>query len=64
MRHLRIEPLLMIMAILIGLDPAKDIRWVETLYAEPMELFTEGKIDAFPAFPPALRKCVPVTSAT
>ena len=50
------KPLLSIMASLIGLDPARDIRWVETLFAEPMQLFTEGKIDAFPAFPPVLQE--------
>ena len=44
------------MTSLIGLDPAKDIRWVETLYVEPIQLFTEGKVDAFPAFPPVLQE--------
>ena len=44
------------MAGLIGLDPAKDIRWVETLYVEPMQLFTEGKVDAFLAVPPVLQE--------
>ena len=50
------KPLLSIMASLIGLDPARDIRWVETLFAEPMQLFTEGKIDAFLAAPPVLQE--------
>src|SRR5215831_7715140 len=36
----------------IGLDPAKDIRWVTASSAKPMELFAEGKIDAFLGFPP------------
>ena len=38
--------LLSIMASLIGLDPARDIRGVDTVDAEPIQLFTEGKIDA------------------
>ena len=50
------KPLLSIMASLIGLDPARDIRWVETLFADPMQLFMEGKIDAFPATPPVLQE--------
>jgi NitT/TauT family transport system substrate-binding protein len=37
----------------VGLDPAKDIRWVVTnSTVRPMELFAEGKIDAFLGFPP------------
>jgi NitT/TauT family transport system substrate-binding protein len=50
------KPLLSIMASLIGLDPARDIRWVETFFAEPIQLFIEGKVDAFPAFPPILQE--------
>jgi NitT/TauT family transport system substrate-binding protein len=49
------KALLSIMARLIGLDPA-NIRWVDTLFAEPIQLFTEGKIDAFAAFPPVLQE--------
>jgi NitT/TauT family transport system substrate-binding protein len=36
----------------IGLDPAKDIDWVETAPLRPMDLFVEGKIDAFLGLPP------------
>jgi NitT/TauT family transport system substrate-binding protein len=36
----------------VGLDPAKDIRWVASLSPKPMELFAEGKIDAFLGLPP------------
>ncbi len=37
----------------VGLDPAKDIHWVITSPGvKPMELFVEGKIDAFLGFPP------------
>jgi NitT/TauT family transport system substrate-binding protein len=40
-----------IMAAHVGLDPEKDIRWVTTDdVAHPMELFVQGKIDAFLAF--------------
>ena len=40
----------------VGLAPAKDIRWVSNLSREPMELFVEGKIDAFVAVSPALQE--------
>jgi NitT/TauT family transport system substrate-binding protein len=36
----------------VGLDPRKDIDWIENPAAEAMRLFTEGKIDGFIAFPP------------
>jgi NitT/TauT family transport system substrate-binding protein len=36
----------------VGLDPAKDIHWVTDPSAEPIELFAQGKIEAFLAFPP------------
>jgi NitT/TauT family transport system substrate-binding protein len=39
------------MATFVGLDPAKDINWV-TGKDKPVELFAEGKVDAFLAFPP------------
>jgi len=38
----------------VGLDPANDIRWVSSLSRDPMDLFVEGKIDAFVAIPPVL----------
>jgi NitT/TauT family transport system substrate-binding protein len=40
------------MAAHVGLDPAKDIKWVTTRSVPPMDLFAEGKIDAFMDFPP------------
>jgi len=40
------------MASLVGLDPAKDIQWVTSEKVKPIELFAEGKIDAFLGFPP------------
>jgi NitT/TauT family transport system substrate-binding protein len=41
------------MAANVGLDPEKDIRWVTPDEgADPMELFVQGKIDAFLAFVP------------
>jgi len=36
----------------VGLDPAKDINWITSATVKPMELFVEGKIDAFLGFPP------------
>ena len=38
------------MAANVGLDPVKDVRWVTS--GDPLELFTQGKIDAFLGFPP------------
>ena len=40
------------MAAHVGLDPAKDIRWVTGGSPTPMELFAAGKIDAFLGLPP------------
>jgi len=46
--------LLTLMAAQVGLDPVNDIHWItgtdSTL--NPLELFAEGKIDAFLGFPP------------
>ena len=46
--------LLTLMAAQVGLDPAKDIEWVTSAdpKAKPLELFADGKIDAFLGFPP------------
>src|SRR5918994_594653 len=41
-----------IMAANIGLDPEEDIEWVVEPDSDPMELFAEGKVDAFLGFPP------------
>ncbi len=49
-------PLLTIMAALVGLDPAKDVHWVTDPKLRPMDLFIEGKIDAFLAAPPELQE--------
>ncbi len=44
---------LAIMAAHVGLDPDKDINWVTPARsANAMELFADGKIDAFLGFPP------------
>jgi NitT/TauT family transport system substrate-binding protein len=40
------------MASYVGLDPAKDIRWVTSASPTPLELFADGKIDAFLGWPP------------
>jgi NitT/TauT family transport system substrate-binding protein len=46
--------LLTLMAAHVGLDPAKDISWVTGAdpAVNPLDLFAEGKIDAFLGFPP------------
>ena len=41
-----------VMASHVGLDPAKDIDWVTDPKVKPIELFVQGKVDAFLAFPP------------
>ena len=43
---------LSVMAAYVGLDPATDIDWVGEAEIMPLDLFAEGKIDAFLAFPP------------
>ena len=48
---------LAIMAAHVGLDPHKNIEWVEGAAVDPLglfplELFAEGKVDAFLGFPP------------
>ena len=43
---------LSVMAVYVGLDPAKDINWVANPAVRPIELFADGKIDAFLGFPP------------
>src|SRR5690348_15762511 len=40
------------MAAQVGLDPEKDFRWVIDPKVKPLDLFAEGKIDAFLGFPP------------
>jgi NitT/TauT family transport system substrate-binding protein len=44
--------LLTMMAAHVGLDPAKDIDWVTDPKVKPIELFVQGKVDAFLGFPP------------
>jgi NitT/TauT family transport system substrate-binding protein len=41
-----------IMVARVGLDPAKDIRWIESVSPTPIELFADGKADAFLGLPP------------
>jgi NitT/TauT family transport system substrate-binding protein len=40
----------------VGLDPSNDINWVPSLSPPAMELFSQGKIDAFLGFPPAAQQ--------
>ena len=44
--------LLKLMAAQVGLDPERDFQWVIDPTVKPLELFAEGKIDAFLGFPP------------
>jgi NitT/TauT family transport system substrate-binding protein len=50
------RPFLTILTSFVGLDPAKDIHWVTDPKLRPMDLFVEGKIDAFFAAPPDLQE--------
>jgi NitT/TauT family transport system substrate-binding protein len=43
---------LAVIAAHVGLDPQKDIEWVESGSGSGMELFAQGKTDAFLGFPP------------
>jgi NitT/TauT family transport system substrate-binding protein len=49
---------LSIMAAYVGLDPVDDIEWVTSPDKPPIELFTQGKVDAFLGFPPDPQKLV------
>jgi NitT/TauT family transport system substrate-binding protein len=40
------------MAALVGLDPTKDMEWVTSAEPKPIDLFLDGKVDAFLGFPP------------
>jgi NitT/TauT family transport system substrate-binding protein len=53
-QHLGSSPHLLVssMASYVGLDPVKEIHWVVNSPDNPMELFANGKIDAFLGFPP------------
>jgi NitT/TauT family transport system substrate-binding protein len=44
--------LLSLMAAYVGLDPKRDLNLVDNRAAKPLELFAEGKLDAYLAFPP------------
>jgi NitT/TauT family transport system substrate-binding protein len=44
--------LLSLIAAYVGLDPKKDLNLVDNRSAQPLELFAEGKLDAYLAFPP------------
>jgi NitT/TauT family transport system substrate-binding protein len=44
--------LLTVIAAQVGLDPKTDIEWTASTTASPMELFAEGQVDAFLAWPP------------
>jgi NitT/TauT family transport system substrate-binding protein len=44
--------LVTMMAAHVGLDPAKDIHWITDPSVKPIELFVQGKVDAFLGFPP------------
>ena len=46
------KDLVALMTRLVGLDPGKDIHWVDDRSADPMSLFIDRKIDAFLAVPP------------
>ena len=44
--------LLAVMAAQVGLDPHADIDWITTSGGDFLEVFAEGKVDAFLGFPP------------
>ena len=44
--------LLSLIAAYVGLDPKRDLNLIDDRAAKPLELFAEGKLDAYLAFPP------------
>jgi NitT/TauT family transport system substrate-binding protein len=44
--------MLSVIAASVGLDPAKDIHWVDVGRRDPKELLSAGEIDAFMTYPP------------
>jgi len=44
--------LVTLLAAEVGLDPARDLRWVTDPKVRPIDRFIDGKIDAFLGFPP------------
>jgi NitT/TauT family transport system substrate-binding protein len=44
--------LVVLMVAYVGLDPERDIQWIENPEATSMQLFADGKIDAFLSTPP------------
>jgi NitT/TauT family transport system substrate-binding protein len=47
-----VDVMLSVIAASVGLDPAKDINWVDVGPRDPQELFSAGEIDAFMTYPP------------
>jgi NitT/TauT family transport system substrate-binding protein len=54
--HLGGFELISMMAAYVGLDPKKDLTLVDDPAAKPLDLFAEGKLDAFLAFPPEVQE--------
>jgi len=48
--------LISMMAAYVGLDPKKDLTLVDDPAAKPVDLFAEGKLDAYLAFPPEVQE--------
>ena len=55
---------LSIMTAYVGVDPRKDIKWVEHSARESIALLAAGKVDAFMAFRRSPRSCGPGRSGT
>jgi NitT/TauT family transport system substrate-binding protein len=47
------QQLVTLMAAQVGLDPVNDVHWITDPSVKPIELFVQGKIDAFLGFAPA-----------
>jgi NitT/TauT family transport system substrate-binding protein len=48
--------LLSMFAAYVGLDPKKDLTFVDHIGSNPLDLFAEGKLDAYMASPPDVQK--------
>jgi NitT/TauT family transport system substrate-binding protein len=50
------QQLVTLMAAQVGFDPVNDVHWISDPKVKPLDLFAEGKIDAFLAYPPDSRE--------
>ena len=52
------NPLVSTISAWVGLDPKKDLTLFDDPAAKPLQLFVDGKLDAYLAFPPSRSNCM------